>query len=138
MDQQKMILRAVWRKAYEKEGSEGLEIPCQSDSDATKLRFALYNAVRGVREGKETVDDLLREAVENCTVGRKPGQSSTLLVQRKVMTKMMQTIAGILGDSPELIKTPEQVEMESSQALLLEKLQEQGTAPSRSTPYYTR
>ena len=138
MDQQKMILRAVWRKAYEKEGPEGLEIPCQSDSDATKLRFALYNAVRGVREGKETVDDLLREAVENCTVGRKPGQSSTLLVQRKVMTKMMQTIAGILGDSPELIKTPEQVEMESSQALLLEKLQEQGTAPSRSTPYYTR
>ena len=138
MDQQKMILHAVWRKAYAKDSAEGLEIPCQSESDATKLRFALYNSVRGVRKGKEAADDLLREAVENCTVGRKPGQSSTLVVQRKVMTKMMQSLAGILEDSPELVKTPEQVEMESSQNLLLEKLNEQGAVPARSTPYYSR
>ena len=59
-----LILHAVWRKAF----NDGqLTIPVKSASDATRLRFSLYNAVRPVREGKVVAPDLL-QAVQECSV----------------------------------------------------------------------
>lgn len=145
MDEQKALLQGLWRKAFGQD--EPLEIPCKTASNATRMRFALYNAVRGVRTGKDKVDDLLRQAAENCSIGFHPEDKTILVMHRKVMTEMMQTIAGILGDSPELKKTDEQMEVEASQALLMKKLSEgvsadQPTAADvglpRVTPYYTR
>lgn len=145
MDEQKQLLQGLWRKAFGQD--DALEIPCKTKSNATRMRFALYNAVRGVRTGKDKVDDLLKQAVENCTIGFHPADRSVLIMQKKVMTEMMQTIAGILGDAPNLRKTDEQMEVEASQALLMKKLGEGVSADSptaadvglpRVTPYYTR
>ena len=67
------------------------------------------------------------------------------MIQRKVMTDLMQTIAGLVEDSPELLKSEEDMAAEASQALLLQKLSEPGSGlPAadlglpRVTPYYTR
>ena len=145
MDEQKALLQGLWRKAFGQD--EPLTIPCKTASNATRMRFALYNAVRGVRTGKDKVDDLLRRATENCSIGFDPEDKSILIMQKKIMTEMMQTVAGILGDTPELRKTDEQMEVEASQALLMKKLNEGVSADSptaadvglpRVTPYYTR
>ena len=145
MDEQKHLLQGLWRKAFSQD--DALEIPCKTEPNATRMRFALYNAVRGVRTGKDKVDDLLKQATENCSIGFHPADRSVLVMQKKVMTEMMQTIAGILGDTPELRKTDEQMEVEASQALLMKKLNEGVSADSptaadvglpRVTPYYTR
>lgn len=145
MDEQKALLQGLWRKAFGQD--EPLTIPCKTASNATRMRFALYNAVRGVRTGKDKVDDLLRRATENCSIGFDPEDKSILIMQKKVMTEMMQTVAGILGDAPELKKSDEQMEAEASLALLTKKLNEgvsadQPTAVDvglpRVTPYYTR
>ena len=145
MDEQKALLQGLWRKAFGQD--EPLAIPCKTASNATRMRFALYNAVRGVRTGKDKVDDLLRQATENCSIGFDPEDKSILIMQRKVMTEMMQTVAGILGDAPELRKSEEQMEAEASLALVTKKLSE-GVSPAqpsvgdvglpRVTPYYTR
>lgn len=150
MDEQKQLLQGLWRKAF-RQGT-ALEIPCKTESNATRMRFALYNAVRGVRAGKEKVDDLLKLAVENCSVGFHPDDRTVVVMQRKVMTELMQTVAEILDGEPELRKTEEEMEVEASQALLMQKLREgaggagcaaesadaAGAGLPRVTPYYTR
>lgn len=145
MDEQKALLQGLWRKAFSQD--EPLAIPCKTASNATRMRFALYNAVRGVRTGKDKVDDLLRRATENCSISFDPEDKSILIMQKKIMTEMMQTVAEILGDTPELKKSDEQMEAEASLALLTKKLNE-GVSPDqptaadvglpRVTPYYTR
>lgn len=145
MDEQKALLQGLWRKAFSQD--EPLAIPCKTASNATRMRFALYNAVRGVRTGKDKVDDLLRRATENCSISFDPEDKSILIMQKKIMTEMMQTVAEILGDTPELKKSDEQMEVEASLALLTKKLNEgvsadQPTAADvglpRVTHYYTR
>lgn len=147
MDTQKMMLQGLWRKAFKKEG--GLELNCKTPSNATKMRFALYAAVRGVREGKEKADEELLQAIENCSISFAEEDKSILFMRRSVLTDMMQLVSEVLEDSPELVKTQEQMEMEASQRLVMEKLRngvsgghETPTAADlglpRTTPYYTR
>jgi len=132
-----LILHAVWRKAF----NDGqLTIPVKSASDATRLRFSLYNAVRPVREGKVVAPDLL-QAVQECSV-RIEGLS--VVVQLKANTELMQAISDALGGvegleaAAEVIPTSAEAQaVEESQRKLLEKLG-QDAAPTRSTPYYTR
>ena len=146
MDEQKELLRGLWRKAFLQE--EPLLIPCKSESNAIRLRFALYNAVREVRKGKVKADKTLVEAANNCTIGFSPDDRTTLLVQRKVMTELMQVVVDLVGDAPELRKSEEDMEIEASSALLLEKLKQSADfspeqSPAnlglpRKTHYYTR
>ena len=146
MDEQKELLQGLWRKAFLQE--EPLLIPCKSESNAIRLRFALYNAVREVRKGKGKADKTLIEATNNCTIGFSPDDRATLLVQRKVMTELMQVVVGLVGDAPELRKSEEDMEIEASSALLLEKLRQSADfspeqSPAnlglpRKTHYYTR
>lgn len=132
-----LILHAVWRKAL----NDGqITIPVKSASDATRLRFSLYNAVRPVREGKVVSPDLL-QAVQECSV-RIEGLS--VIIQLKANTELMQAITASLGGAEALeaatatIPTSaEAQEIEDSQRKLLEKL-EQDAQPTRVTPYYTR
>ena len=146
MDEQKELLQGLWRKAFLQEGP--LLIPCKSESNAIRLRFALYNAVREVRKGKGKADKTLIEATNNCTIGFSPDDRTTLLVQRKVMTELMQVVVDLVGDAPELRKSEEDMEIEASSALLLEKLKQSADfspeqSPAnlglpRKTHYYTR
>ena len=146
MDEQKELLQGLWRKAFLQE--EPLLIPCKSESNAIRLRFALYNAVREVRKGKGKADKTLVEAANNCTIGFSPGDRTTLLAQRKVMTELMQVVVDLVGDAPELRKSEEDMEIEASSALLLEKLKQSADfspeqSPAnlglpRKTHYYTR
>lgn len=141
MDEQKQLLQGLWRKAFSQQ--EPLEIPCKTGSNATRLRFALYNSVRAVREGKKQADTALKNAVENCAIGFHPQDKTILVIQQKVMTELMQTIASIVGNDPQASKTDDEIAMEASQAKLMEVLGSPQADDSplglpRSTPYYTR
>ena len=158
MDEQKMLLHGLWRKAWK--ASEPVLVPCRTKSNAIKLRFALYNSVRFVRAGKEKADETLCEAAENVSIGTLEGDPTTLVLQRRTLSETMKTIAAILADDgagaeamagaggsafgpafelPAEAKTGEQLLAEASQERL-RKLLEEGEAPpvGRSTPYYTR
>ena len=130
MDEQKALLQGLWRKAMLQD--EPVEVPCKTASNATRLRFSLYNAVRDVRSGKAEVDKALRQAVDNCSIGFSPDDKSILVIQKKVMTDLMQTISGLVGDDPMLKKSPEDLAMEASQSKLMEKLQAQSETPTPS------
>lgn len=158
MDEQKMLLHGLWRKAWK--ASAPVLVPCRTKSNAIKLRFALYNSVRFVRAGKEKADETLCEAAENVSIGTLEGDPTTLVLQRRTLSETMKTIAAILADDgagpgaevgaggsafgpafelPAEAKTGEQLLAEASQERL-RKLLEEGEAPpvGRSTPYYTR
>lgn len=138
MDNQKALLQALWRKAGRAE--EPLRVECKSESEARRLRFALYNAVRDARAGKVEADAALTEALENCTVGFAPEDKRVLVLQQKVMTGMMQSVAALVGDAPGLLKSEDEMLVEASQARLAAKLAEFDSASPRpaSNPYYTR
>jgi hypothetical protein len=157
MDEQKMLMHGLWRKAWK--ASEPVEVPCRTKSNAIKLRFALYNSVRFVRSGKEEADGALREAVENVSIGTLPGDPTVLVLQRRSLSETLQTIAALLAEDdagqgqgetrqapvagglalPAAAKTGEQLLMEASQARLQSLLEGEGPAPgTRATPYYTR
>lgn len=159
MDEQKMLLHGLWRKAWK--ASEPILVPCRTKSNAIKLRFALYNSVRFVRTGKENADETLREAAENVSIGTLEGDPTTLVLQRRTLSETMKTIAAILADDgagpgacadaggsafgpafelPAEAKTGEQLLAEASQERLRRLLSEQAGEPaaSRITPYYTR
>lgn len=143
MDEQKKLLQGLWRKAFLHH--EELRVPCKTKANATKLRFSLYNAVRKVRTGKEPADKELLQAVENCTIGFAPDDETVVLIQKKVMTDLMQAIIGIVGDDPNLLKSEEDIEIANSQESFLKKLNdpsqgltERDLGLPRSTPYYTR
>jgi hypothetical protein len=159
MDEQKMLLHGLWRKAWK--ATEPILVPCRTKSNAIKLRFALYNSVRFVRAGKENADETLREAAENVSIGTLEGDPTTLVLQRRTLSETMKTIAAILADEgagpgaevgaggsafgptfelPAEAKTGEQLLAEASQERLKRLLSEQEGEPaaSRVTPYYTR
>lgn len=157
MDEQKMLLHGLWRKAWK--ASEPILVPCRTKSNAIKLRFALYNSVRFVRAGKEKADETLCEAAENVSIGTLEGDPTTLVLQRRTLSETMKTIAAILADDgagpgagaggsafgpafelPAEAKTGEQLLAEASQERLKRLLSEQEGEPaaSRVTPYYTR
>lgn len=142
-------LQAVWRVAL-RTGRH--EIVLRDAMECQRVRFALYNAIRPVRTGK-LVDAELSEAAAECTVLT---EGSTLAVQRRTDTPAMQAVLasleGIEG-LEEVAKTPEEVEVERSQARLQELLgiggagagegegQVSADSPvpgARTTPYYSR
>ena len=159
MDEQKMLLHGLWRKAWR--ASAPVEVPCRTKSNAIKLRFALYNSVRFVRAGKEEADEGLREAAENVSIGTLPGDPPVLVLQRRSLSETLQTIAALLAEDeagqgpgetrqvpmgngtvlalPAAAKTGEQLLVEASQARLQSLLEEADPATgARATPYYTR
>ena len=146
MNQETALLHALWRKGLQSETP--VRIPCAAKSDATRLRWALYNAVAKYRpEGSKhgQADAVLAEAIENCSLsveGKEPGPFA-LVIQRKTLTNLMQTIAAVLGDAP--IVDAVDAAAKESEARMMEKLQglttptvDASAGAVRSTPYYTR
>ena len=105
MDSQKQTMQSLWRKAIGQ--NEPLKIRCASLADARRLRFALYNAVREFREGRDgrpprrAADPELRRAVEECTVLFDQDDARVVVMQTKASSSMMQAALAALGaDAP--------------------------------------
>ena len=97
MDKQKAMMQELWRRALARE--DGVAVPCKSASDAVKFRFALYNAVKAARAGKEPADEVLKDAIVNCSVGFDPEKANIVVIRQKVMSGLMQTVAEVLREA---------------------------------------
>lgn len=136
---EQLALQSVWRRALQ---TGGVELVLPTESDATRMRFNLYNAVRAVRKGI-VVDAELSQAMRECSVSK---EGRRVTVSGKLKAETMQAVLQALGMTKEELlaqagpKTAEEVEIEASQARLLAKLQapeepEQHYTPN---PYYNR
>lgn len=89
------IFHEVWRCAYQAEGAFP-PIVCKDTGAAQRLRFALYNAVKPFRDGKREVDDVLREAMLECSVALTPDRCG-VIIQRKLDTDMNKLMLEAIG-----------------------------------------
>lgn len=113
-------LQSVWRAAVGK--PDGIRLPCKDEGEAKRLRFALYNSVRHLREpgGMAMADSELIEAVQNCSISMvEPG---VLLVQDKQFSPMMSVVAKALEEYAIPVKT----ETADAAAASLKRLMEMG------------
>jgi hypothetical protein len=122
-----IMMHKIWRKAF-REGQITLKMP--SHSDAVKLRFGLYNAIRPIRQGK-AIDAELLQAASECSINL---EGNALTIQLKSKTAMMQAVVAALGeDAFAPAATPvsaEEAEILESQRRLLERVQN----PDKETP----
>ena len=121
---EQLAYHAVWKKAL----AEGeVRITLKTISDARRVRFGLYNAVRPFREGKMFDPDLLRAAQE-CSIRL---EGATLIVIAKISTDTMQSVLEAIGLAPEALEQPVAVPMpvdiQESMAKTLQKLNESTT-----------
>lgn len=132
-----IMMHKIWRKAF-REGQITLKMP--SHSDAVKLRFGLYNAIRPIRQGKAVDAELLQAATE-CSINL---DGTALTIQLKSKTAMMQAVVAALGEEAFTpAQTPvsaEEAEIMESQRRMLEKLTQSGdeARPVVNDPYNTR
>lgn len=144
MNNESSVMQALWRKAY-RDGRH--EIVLTSASDCRRIRFALYNAVRPVRQGK-LVDEELAAAAEECSVSI---EGTKLIIQAKSQTPAMAAVLESLGREAKKLLEPEPMTAEdaaiaASQERLLSALAAPEASPvaeaiapkPRVTPYYTR
>lgn len=89
-------LQGIWRRANAE--GEGVTIKCQSPSEAKRVRFLLYNAVREARKPFGIADEALREAVKACGVSFAEDDPSTVVVRQKLRTGLMEKILEAAGD----------------------------------------
>ena len=144
--QETLMLQAIWRKAGRQ--TDPLTIPVPAPADAARLRWALYNSVRGFRAGPDTLesraDPELAGFVEELSL-RVEGAS--VVLERRVKSPMMQAVAAALGKE-DLVDTEAEA-AQASAARVLEELRqgleeakrlEPAPAPmtERVTPYYRR
>lgn len=145
MDKQKQVMQGLWRRAGRM--TEALEIKCKTISDARRMRFALYNAVREFKpdqkDGKapKAADSALQHAIDNCSVSFKSGEPTTVLLRQKVATDLMMSALEALGD--EALLDEMDVAASASADAVMKKLAEEGQVEvnanlPRTTPYYTR
>lgn len=133
-------LRALWKLAVTS-GKE-VRIPCPSPSGATKLRWAMYNAVKTFRSELTVrgvlADSAMQEALENyvaAVVG------SEVIIRRRMDEAVMTAIDDLLEQSGAEVPVPLAEGLEQAGARLFAELRDAGTedeAPTRSTPYFTR
>lgn len=131
-------MHAAWVKAA-REGR--LEIPCKTVSDARRLRFSLYNAVKPYRSGR-VPEDKVSEAMEQVTVHLVETPKPMVLMQHKMATPMMQSLLAVL-EGEEVAQAPvmtrEEVEsLQRLQELMQEPVRDTEGLPSRANPYFTR
>lgn len=120
------LFHLLW-KAAAKEGEKRIEM--ESESQAIRMRFALYNSARPVREGK-LIDPELLEAIKNCTVTT---EGKTLIVRAWRGDKAFQLIAAGMGISlddvegmEKVVKSQEELQAEESAGRLFAALAGEG------------
>lgn len=135
------ILRKAWIKAYR---IGRLEIPLSDKKEAMRMRFAFYNAVKDVREGK-TVNEELLEAASNCSITI--DADGMLIVENKLASETFSMIADMVKDVDADVATPtkDDVDIDATLGRLEDKLKEwdggegADAAPKREgTPYFER
>jgi len=85
------MLQEVWRKAA-RDGEGRIEFP--DEKTAKKMKFAMYNAVKGVKSGKESPDAELADAVVNCMLRT---EGATLIIERRELKPGVESVANFLG-----------------------------------------
>lgn len=143
VSQEVLAMQGLWRRALARE--EGLSVALPTKSDATRMRFALYNAVRGVRKG-DIVDPELLRATEELAVrvgvdGK--GKPCVTFVKKSNGVLLAAALDALGGDLPAPAPTAEEVALggvaERLSALSKEVSGEAAPAePARVTPYYKR
>lgn len=138
MSKEQTALQHLWVKAY-RETVVTLNLP--TAADARRLRFALYNAVRPVKEGRQEWPELL-EAAEGCQIEL---DGERLSIRSRLSTAGMQAVLSALGVGEEELTGPEtlpaQPEGNIGQSLSrLSRLMKETppTEAPRSTPFYKR
>jgi len=128
----------IWRKAIE----EDICIPCASAKEAAKVRFGLYNAVKGVRTGK-LIETKILESVEAC--GITFDDEKTLRIGKRVLSEGLRQVALETGFKLEEAlecgtpQSEEELAITASARAFLLKMTEGGDKPApRVTHYYTR
>lgn len=95
------IMLSVWREAGRT--AEGVTIPCESEANAKRLRFALYNAIKPVKTGRIAADGALKHAIATCSLSFTENKSG-LIIRPKVATTLNRALLAALGDKP-IVKT---------------------------------
>ena len=88
------IMLSIWREAGRT--NEGVTIPCSSEANARRMRFALYNAIKPVKSGRLAADTALKEAVATCSLGFTADKCG-LVIRPKVATELSQALIGALA-----------------------------------------
>lgn len=144
MDSMKEKLKALWRQAH-RTGKE-IFIPCPSEKEAMKVRFALYNAAKAVRMGSDRNDPELKEAIENWKLVLQPTPPG-VWITGKVDAGVANVIDSLLDPTSvvQARRTEEQKELDASALRVMERLQQAPTEaenalvpPPRERVDYTR
>lgn len=114
MGNEKTLMQEAWRVGYQH--PDGFTIRCYNQAAAVRTRFGLYAAVKEFRNGKGEPDDILREAITNCSLTIVP---EGVLIQRKLANEIAQGILAQLGREP---KTVEAYNAEASLGRIMERV----------------
>ncbi len=112
------VLQEIWRKAGREAG--GVTIPCDSLSEARRMRFTLYNALKPVKTGRVEADAELRYAMDNCSISFTDDQKG-IVIRPKVSSKLNKILLGVLGG---VVRSADDIAMEESVAKLMALAQE--------------
>lgn len=133
-------LQAAWKKAA-KVGE--LVVPCQNLSDARRLRFSLYNAVKPVREGKVHAPELL-EAISSVSLQIRENPIR-LIMQNRAFSSAIAALDSVLDEedfeeAPTMlpVMTPEEAESFNRVQELLKQPETAEETAARKNPFYTR
>lgn len=91
------IMLSIWREAGRT--PEGVTIPCASESNAKRLRFSLYNALKPIKAGRIEADSALKHAMANCSLSFSEDKLG-LVIRPKVSTVLNRTLLAALGGRP--------------------------------------
>lgn len=132
----KKLAQGIWLKAWREE--QPLVLPCESPSQAHRLAFTLYNAVREVRKADREdpgVPKELWDAVQGITIQRRDSSVTLAKVAETGIGKLMAQALGELA--VEELPTLEELAADEA-AKRLERNLAEGKTDSAVTPYYTR
>jgi hypothetical protein len=121
-----LLLQDVWRKAYAK-GSMNIEF--KSKAGAVRARMQLYNAVNKIKRGSEVADVPLARAAEELEIVWV--NDTTIRLQKRAESDMMQGLMAAVGQSVEEYQDPEMLEASDR---LLRDLERQGLMSSAPAP----
>ena len=111
------IFHDLWRAGGESE--DGVTVPCESEANAKRLRFALYNSLKPIKKGKMTADMKLQYAIDNCSLSFTE-DGTGLMIRPKVSTMVNKAILAALGNR--VIKSTEELVIEESMKRVQERL----------------
>lgn len=132
VEQRTALLQTIWRRAFHDPKGE-VRIHFKSAKEAKKVRFDLYNAVRGVKENP-TLDPRLKEAAEGCSLAF--DGDLTIVVKRKVVEDSLLEVAEALGvDLTEVRPAPkDRMEVEARESAdRMRRLMEEAPPESPAT-----